>query len=271
MEYQQGIDAVVVNYRTSRDLEEFLSSWEKRPATVPWDLWIVNIEPTSEDRAVAKMWAERLGEHAHVVEYGWNAGYAHAVNNASTQGHRETFVAFNADIILSDGALDDCHYALQQHDEWGVLGPRQVNSQGRITHAGIFGTLEKPEHRGWRRPAGDNIYTDVVESAISVSGSAYFVKREVWDQLRDCPKYRELIPTTAGAFLPTVLFYEESWCSVHALAHGYRVVYYGPVTIVHEWHQAIKAAGVENWATRVMKESHELFRTACDSHGIPHD
>lgn len=267
---QPGIDVVITNYRTPRDLEELLQSFDKFAPTCPWDLWIANVDPRPEDSAVARMWAERLGEHVHVVEYGWNCGLAHTVNNASSQGRRETFVALNADVVLAEGALDECHAALHAHPEWGVLGPRQVDGHGRITHAGIFGTLDKPQHRGWReRDSGQ--YSDVLENAVSVSGSAFFVKRVVWDELTTCPRYRAFIGNTAGAFLPVVLYYEETWCSVHAISHGHRVVFFGSTTIVHKWHQAVRAAGVEQWATSVMKESHDLYRQACVSHGIPHD
>jgi hypothetical protein len=101
-----------------------------------------------------------------------------------------------------------------------------------------------------------------------VSGSAYFIKRKVWDFLTECPTYREVAPKARGAFLPTSHYFEETFCSYHAQAHGWKVMYYGPVVIRHEWHQASPVGG---WAERQFPVSQKYFREACGRHGIPCD
>lgn len=262
-----GIDVIVVNYKSPDDLDKFLNSYRKWE-DLGSELWIVNVDPDPADLRVANAAFNIQGE-VHLLRHNKNVGYARAVNDAAARGCREIIAIFNADTELTAGLLEDCSQALKYNQDWGVLGPRQVDDQGRITSAGIFGTLDAPLHRGWKQANSDE-FGDVRE-AVTVSGSAYFVKRTVWDELTACPTYREVAPDAEGAFLPTDFYYEETWCSYHAQAHGHKVIYYGLATMIHRWHQAISSHGKEVWAAQKMKESQALFRTACDSHGILHD
>lgn len=264
-----ALDVIVVNYRTPDDLQGFVDSYDRYSGTLDSNLWVVNVDPTEED--------EKLGDHLeatalnptrHLAHYE-NIGYARAVNNAVKRGTSPYIAIFNADTRITAGLLQKCVHALIAHSDWGVLGPRQLDERGRLTHAGIFGTQEAPKHRAWLQPDNDK-YTGV-EEAVTVSGSAYFVKRLVWTLLTMCPTYKEIAPDAQGAFLPTQFYYEETWCSYHAKAHGYKVMYYGDAVMTHKWHAAVKTHNKDSWAAQQMKESQRMFREACDRHGIPHD
>ena len=252
-----GVDVVVVNYHTPSLLEAFLRSNEKYGMPES-DLFVAQVEPTPADLSVGS-------PGAYVFTHETNVGYAAAVNHAAAYGDREFIAVFNADTELLPDTLSTCLLALQANPSWGVLGPRQVDGHNRLTHAGIFGTLERPAHRAWRH-ADSEAFADVCE-AVTVSGSAYFARRFMWNELSTCPIYRRIYPDVQGAFLPTQHYYEETWCSYHAHAHGWKVVYYGPARMIHHWHQSSKVGSIE----REMKRSQMMFRHACDSHGIPHD
>lgn len=255
--------AVVVNYRTPDDLSAFLRSFADQPPAGTWELTVVNVSPSSADRQVATEWAERMT--LRIVDHDTNVGYARACNYAALDTKGDTIAFFNADVRLTPGALETCHQALLAHDDWGVLGPRQIDDNGRFTHAGIFGTNTAPAHRAWQnRDQGQ--YRDIQE-AVTVSGAAYFIKRTVWEELTDCPTYQALHPG-AGAFLPTQHYYEETWVSYHARAHGWKVMYFGEATVIHRWH---KASPVGGHADQQMAPSRTLFRKACDAHAIEHD
>lgn len=260
-----GIDLVVVNYRTPGDLREFVQSVTEQPPRVPWSLIIVNVDPEEADTALAKEASDF--ESIFYLDIGWNCGYARACNAAVARSGREVIGLFNADVVLSPGAVDECVDAILSNHDWGVLGPRQVNERNQITHAGIFGSLEKPEHRSWLGP--DVGYADVRE-AVTVSGSAMFTRRELWDRLHHCPSFKRLCPDAEGAMLLTSHYYEDTWLAYHAQAHHQKAVYYGPVKIVHKWHRASPQGG---WAELQWEESRRLFRFACDNHEppIPHD
>lgn len=260
-----GADIVVVNYRTPRDLAAFCESYLEHRPGIPASLTIVNVDPTDEDEVVAGEWAGTLD--AVVISFPTNVGYAHACNTAAVQGRHPVIALFNADIELTEGSIDACVGALLARPDWGVLGPRQVNRRGgRIVHGGIFGTRAAPDVRGWLL-ADRESYHDVRDDAVSVTGSAYFIKRSLWDDLTACEVYQRVAPGAEGAFLPTQHYYEETWCSYHAQAHGHRCVYFGPVSIVHRWH---KASPHGSYVDRhVMPKSKAMFRAACAAHEIP--
>lgn len=262
----EGLSLVVANYQTPDDLTCFLKSVADHPPTCDWDLTAVNVCSRPEDRLAVEAWQDVLPIR-WVINFPDNVGYARACNRAANmlEPQRDVIAFFNADVEATKGSLDRCHEALMAHNDWGVLGPRQVNERGRMTHAGIFGTHASPIHRGWQEKDRQD-YEDV-RSAVTVSGSAYFVKRSVWEELTRCAIYRS-VAEAEGAFLPTQHYYEETWCSYHAFAHGHRVMYFGEATMIHKWHRASPVGG---FADQEMPRSRELFRRACDAHFIPHD
>lgn len=256
-----ALDIIVVNYHTPDDLRLFRESLERYPPTCPSTLTVIDV--ATKARVFTFDWKGRPGVLHGVMN---NIGYARACNYGAARTGGDVIALFNADIELTAGALDACHDALQANETWGILGPRQIDHRRRIRHAGIFGTHTKPVHRGWQEPDRGQ-YADIRE-AVTVSGSAYFVKRSVWNELTCCALYRDIAPDAQGAFLPTQHYYEETWCSYHAWAHGHRVMYFGSATIVHKWHRASPVGG---WAERQMPISRDYFRSACDLHGIPRD
>lgn len=263
--FKPGLDLVIVNYRTPTDLAAFFSSLVDAAPAVDYELHVVNVSPGDADGRVVLDWQRKLD--LRYFEFPSNVGYARAINGGMVRGSREVCVALNADVLIHPGVLESCHQALMSHDEWGVLGPRQVDKRGRFTHAGIFGTDVAPRHRGWHNPDRGE-YQDV-KKAVTVSGAAYFMKRLVWEELTVCPIYqgfcleRDLV--AEGAFLPTRHYYEETFASYHARKHGWDVMYFGESTLTHEWHQASRVGGE---ADRQMMMSQVLFRDACAAHGM---
>lgn len=265
MVYEPGIDLIVINYRSPIDLGHFLASYHKHEPDIPHTLIVGNVDPADEDLDVATK--------ANVAQCAWgeNIGYARAVNYLSTLGESEVLGIFNADTRLTENLVTECHNALMSNPTWAVVGPRQIDDTGRITHGGIFGDSAHPKERGFKH-RNSNEYADIREDAITVSGSAYFIKRSVWNELYNCPIYRASNQDAEGAFLPTPHFYEETYCSFHARAHGYKTVYYGPATMIHRWHGSTRRTGpAERHLQQLRRTSREMFRTACDAHGIEHE
>lgn len=261
------LHVVVVNYRTPDDLAAFLASLERsQPSELSWALSIVNVDPHESDEEAAAA-AEKCFPGARIITHTDNVGYAVACNHAVEDGEATVLAFFNADVELRPGALDDCWYALLSKPNWGILGPRQIDQYGRLTAAGIFGTPTHPVHRGWLQPdRGD--YADVRDDAVSVAGSAFFVRQKVWDELCFCPTFKQAEPHATGAFLPTKLFYEETWACYHAAAHGWRNVYYGRVQIVHKWHRSVEQNGLKAQVPQIAAKARAQFRNACAVHGI---
>lgn len=251
------IDIIVVNYRTPDDLMAFVDSY-RETRTDECELTVVDVDPL-----VSVGYKNIPGTLITMKE---NKGYAFAVNYAAASAGGDVLGIFNADIKLKPGTIKDCVTALRSRSDWGVLGPLQHDSKGLVTHGGILGTNEHPHQRGWHQRYS-NEYRDIREDAVVIMGSAYFIKKKVWDELTSCPIYQECFPGAFGAFLPTFLYYEETGCSYHAAAHGYKNVYYGVAECIHEWHGSIHKHGDK----AAFKDSQKVFRDFCDKHSILHD
>jgi GT2 family glycosyltransferase len=272
-DYLPGVDVVVVNYRTPHDLCDFIGAFANVQWELPVALHVVNVEATSEDLQVCEEMMGLVEVPSSVTMWPTNLGYARSCNAAAKMIDelsiaRRTIAFFNADTRLTPGVLDACHWELHQHRDWAVVGPRQVNDEGLITHGGIYGSLENPSFDGRWMKKDVGQFNEIRDDCVSVAGSAYFVKRQAWDEMRRCPKFKQIAPESEGAFLPTQHYYEETWFSYHAISHGWKIAYHGGVQMVHKWHQASPVGDIER---RVLPQSRALFRTACDHHGIAHN
>ena len=265
--YQPGIDLIVVNYKTPDDLVAFCESYIENFPTVESTLYIVCNDVTDADTAAVQAILPDIPGTVLFFPFEENLYYSGAANVVGGIATRETLAILNADTRFLPGTIDTCYQALKDNPTWATVGPLQFDEFNKVTHGGIFGTQEAPKHRGWHRKMGDE-YRDINENAVTVSGSAYFVNRAVWDELTNCEVYRDLYPKVQGPFLPTTHYYEETWFSYHALAHGYKNVYLGSAEMIHRWHKASEKGG---WADQQMNPSRKMFREMCDHHGIPRD
>lgn len=271
MAYERGIDIVAVGYHQPVDCREFHSSLFSTSDRIPWDAWYISVEATREDTLVGReVWGP--SRHRAVIA---NCGHAAACNMGAYWGGRDTIFFCNADTRLPSGVMDRCYETLWSDPTYGVVGPRQIDDQGRITAAGIFGTLAQPQHRAWHRVTRE--YQDLRDDAVMVAGSLYMIKRHVWDQLAECPTYiraEEAIKgvTPTGAMPAVSHYYSDTWPSYHMTAHGplggYKSVYEGRVTARHDWH---KASPQGSWVDQQMARDKAYFQRLCDAHGLEHD
>ena len=266
------VDLCVVNYKTPLHLERLIhcllteSSIDNRI----WRLLIADNGGDEESKYVIKQYSDVID----YVFYNENIGYSAACNQMANAGTSDYVALLNSDIWMPDSAVNQIINFMDSDPSIAVVGPKQINEAGRIVHAGIVGTNEAPKHRGWKlEDRNDEMFKDIVD-CVTVSGSAYFVRKSIWNELADCPKYRASVEYMnvpeqySGAFLPTPHYYEETFCSYHATAHGYRVVYNGEISIGHTWHASSAIGGEADQHFRV---SQKIFRQACDYHEISHD
>lgn len=212
-----------------------------------------------------------------------NVGYAFACNRLATKGTGDIIALLNSDVWMSNDDVVAAQKFFDENPDVAIMGPKQRDEQGYITHAGIFGTNKAPKHRGWKvHDPHDKLYRDVVD-AVTISGSAYFIRREVWDTLSSGLQYREIYDRIAretaeilgvepefnyGAFIPSGMYYEETGCSYIARHNNYRLVYNGEISIGHSWHGSIKTGSKMD---RLFKVSAKQFARALDELGIEHD
>lgn len=267
IDYQPGIDVVVVNYKTPQLLKNFVDSYNFQSSKVDTDLTIIDVDPGEEYYDETRQILTKYDFPFGYWSMDYNCGYSGACNFASQVTDREILAFFNSDTRLFDDTLDICYDYLKNNKDVAICGPMQVDSNGLVKHAGVFGTNDKPKPRGWNSKKLSS-FTDNRNDCVTVFGSAYFIKRKVWDELANDPEYGSLYPNAGGAFLPTRHYYEETWCSYFARHKGYKVGYVGSALMVHEWHKSSPVGVAER---KYFDESRSIFRETCDHFGIEHD
>lgn len=259
------IDLCVVNFNTYTKLMRLCSELEKS------NLYTLRIADNGSLDNSVQMLKSSPPLNAEEILFNENIGYATACNQLAARGTGEIIGLLNSDVWMK---LEDVQHIIKafEDSEVAVLGPKQVNERGHITHAGISGDETSAAPRAWKVPDPSDRKFKNLEEMVSVSGSAYFIRRSVWEELTNCPLYQD-IPivksnSIKGAFLPTLHYYEETFCSYHARSHGHKVFYDGRICIGHSWHAS---HSVGSKYDKLFHKSRELFRSACDAHGIPHD
>jgi glycosyltransferase involved in cell wall biosynthesis len=266
------IDLCVVNYNTKDLLIRLLDSLHEdvNPYNKVWSLYIA--DNGSKDGTVEWLKENDNRYLVDTVFINQNIGYSAACNQLAGYSNSDIIALLNSDVWFSTEDMVNIDNIFKENPDIHILGPKQRDENSFITHAGIIGSNTQPRHRGWREydPA-DVLYKDRVE-CVTVSGSAYFIRRDVWNALWNNESYRKIYPDATGAFLPTPHYYEETWCSYFARHLGYNVVYDGSVSIGHSWHASSPKPGQGySEADSKFPISREIFRSACDQIGIERD
>jgi len=195
--------------------------------------------------------------------------YGAACNRLAAMGTAPYIGLLNGDVWLSTGDLRALEATFEETGA-AIVGPKQRDERNRVRHGGIFGTEDSPTFANrWGVQDIKDIRYREREEALTVAGSAYFIRRDVWNELTKDDLYQTFTNGAVGAFLPTPFYYEETWCSYFARHKGYTVLYDGTVSIGHSW-----AASTPHGNSVLMKwkeESHKMFSEICDLYGIKHD
>jgi glycosyltransferase involved in cell wall biosynthesis len=243
------------------------------PEDRPWNLYIADNGGDEDSKDVIEAFSK--DGWVDSVFFNENIGYSAACNQLASAGDSPYLALLNSDIWMTTQQCMKVIEPMVEDNSIAAIGPKQINERSEIVHAGIIGTNERPKHRGWKvSDPKDELFKDVID-CVTISGSAYYVRRSIWDELGQCSKYKEVVNEIAGEeypfygpFLPTPHYYEETFFSYHSTAHAYRVVYNGEVTIGHSWHASSPVGG---HADQQFKVSQRIFRKACDFHGILRD
>jgi GT2 family glycosyltransferase len=264
---QPVLDLVACAYQAPEATEAFLYSL----ANVGLTFTLCVIENSSPDDSVRQVLkgpaldavrALPNCKDATIIFNETNVGYARAINHGVSLGTAPYVAALNTDVqFLQEDAAQTCVAFLDRHEDVGIVGPRTVDEFERFTHAGIIASGSMTEqHRYWlHHDVGQA--SDVLDVP-TVSGATYFFRRRMWEQLTDCPLFRQVAPEAEGAFLPTRHFYEETYCSYHARLHDWRVVYLGTAKMIHLWHRSSTVGSQDILGPRA------YFLRALEAHGL---
>lgn len=258
------IDLLIVSYNTQDKLERALTTLNSDYAPGAWKLYIA--DNGSTDGSV-----EWLKQHSHLynIENIWfneNIGYAGAINQMAAQTDSEYLAALNADAWMNTKNVLQIEQSFVDNPDQAIMGPKQRDEKGNITGCPIVWTSPTQlKHDGWQvNDPNDYLYRYRVEVP-TVSGAALFTRRSVWEFLTACPIFQKACPKCPGAFLDTPMFYEETYYSRHAEGHGFKVIFDGRISIGHTWRAS---TGDNPILSKYWAVSKELYRKACDDHGL---
>ncbi len=261
---RHDVACIVVNWSTPDDLKRCIDSAFKVEGPMYWSIY-QNYHDEKQMRDLnhrAIMGAITGRSEWTMVQNGEeNFGHGYGTNRAADLAMEwfdpEYLFLVNPDAKWVEPILDQLIEFLNVHPKAALVGPKQMDSNRRITAGGISGTLLKPVHEYWHRSDPANELGRNSYMAPTVAGSAILVRAEV---------FREL-----GGLLEAKHYYSETWLCYHAQAHGYEVWYHGKPWMIHEWHQSSRVGSPDSDGK--MSEDRELFRKMCDEHDppIPHD
>lgn len=245
-------DLVIVSHNSLPELQRCIASLDKIAPE-----HVVIVDSCSTDGTVEFLSSViKTNVSLDILLIDENVGYSRAAHLGAKECHNEVIGICNGDVAFTEILYPMIDY-LWMHKDIGAIGPKQVDSQGRITYAGTvfypcgMKTLLGSWHRGWHeKDVGQ--YEDIIDVQY-LSGSAFFTRRKVWDEF-------------GGFDIALPLYFEDTLFCFRAQKKGYRIVYFGGKKMIHEWHRSKN--DVERRKRLFM--SMENFRKICVAEGIEH-
>lgn len=277
------IDLCIVSYNAKDKLERMLHSLYELNDPALFEVYIADNGSTDGS---SDMLYSLQKDYYYDLSFNRNVGYSAACNQLAHAGSSPFIGLLNCDVWFEENNIQDIINSFAAHPDTAVIGPKQRDENGNITHAGIVGTNTAPTHRSWQVSDPNNeLHRDFVE-CVTVSGSAYFVRRSVWREITDGANYMRLYDKFAeqsayklrvtpkawtdkpGGFLSTPHYYEETFCSYYIRHLGYKVCYDGSISMGHSWHGSHEQGSPMD---KMFRLSQAMFREACGYFGIEHD
>lgn len=254
-----NVTALVVNWNTPEDVVRLVESADIWEPNLRW-VFYQNKPPEGIDGRTRAAWRQVVSGRTYrvmILHGRENRGHGYGINRAADADWRtkrsDYYFILNPDCLFTESILDKMVAFLEEDPARAVVGPKQMDSTGRVTAGGIIGTQEKPVHRYWHYADRENSLGRDSVKCPTVAGSAMLVRSS------DFFKY--------GGLLESKHYYSETWFNYHVQAHGREVWYYGEASMIHEWHRSSKlgASSTDGF----MKQDQELFRRMCDEHDPP--
>jgi N-acetylglucosaminyl-diphospho-decaprenol L-rhamnosyltransferase len=169
------VDAVIVNYRTPELTVEAARSCISDALVRD----VIVVDNASGDGSPQRIAQGLASDRVRLIALQDNRGFG-AGNNAGAAASRAEFLFFlNSDAALTPGALGTLVHALETHPGAGVAAPRLVLGDGVTEQPGAYGKLPTP----WSILCRTGGRACPLEAAEWVSGAAFLVRRELFEQL----------------------------------------------------------------------------------------
>ncbi|MGH7960248.1 MAG: glycosyltransferase family 2 protein [Candidatus Binatia bacterium] len=235
------LSVVIVSWNCRLELLDCLDSIIRHACNGTYE--IIVVDNASGDGAVEAVHS-RFPD-VRVLEAGANRGFAQAANLGLKAARGAYLLFLNPDTLVPPGALDAALGALQSQQEVGILGAQLLNPDGSPQPScGHFLSLPALVwSNAWRfvsgaqairRAGGGRLWTGTaVEEADWLVGAFLLCRRAVLEAI--------------GGFDEDYFLYAEDMDLCYRVRqHGYRVLYFPAVAVIHH----SNCSGARKWAER---------------------
>lgn len=268
------VDLLVCNHNSRSLLERLLNTLHSDYEPDVWTLTIADNGSTDGSVEWLKQLAVTGNYQVSNIYFNENIGYARAINKMAADTSNDILCAVNADTWFTTKHVKDVINFFEENPNVAIAGPKQMDEQSRIRHAGIYWAGKKayhPKHMGWERKDPQDLMYKEDHPCWTVSGSLYYIRRKVWNAIAEWEPYKSLgfNPKQYHCMPEFDLYYEETLVSQLAHHLGYEVWYNGTSeTAGHSWSGS--KADLKT-LSQLAAKSRAQYIYICDKLGIPHE
>jgi N-acetylglucosaminyl-diphospho-decaprenol L-rhamnosyltransferase len=241
------VSIVIVAHSAKEELERCFASIEAH-AAMPVE--VILVDNASTDGTVA--WVAREYPDVTVIPLSTNIGVA-ARDYGLRQASSPYIMFLDSDAALTRGALPTMVAALEEHPQWGLIGPRLVYDDGTLQlSCRRFPPLLLPL---LRRPPLDRFFEDghAVRHHL-MADIDHAQARPVVYVLGACQLFRRTLAETAGSFDDRVFlgWDDADWC-IRIRDAGGEVVYLPQAEVVHSYRRLTRSKPISRAGWRQLQ------------------
>lgn len=258
------LSIVILNYKTKHLLRLAIKNIHN--LQLPFSYEIIVVDNASQDGSVEMV--EQLYPEVVLISNPENTGHAHGNNIGIAQAKGEYLLIMNTDIIFStEKDISNILEYMKAHPKVGLVGPQLRNGDGTVQNS-CFRPYSRMTPIYRRTPLGKYSFARQDLARHLMTDFDHATIREVDWLLGACLFTRRAVIEKVGAFNEDIFLYFADFELCDRLRfHGYSVIYFPDVNIVH-YHRRESAqksvwgglGSLLNYVTRVHVRDWQVYK-----------